>query len=92
MDNPTGNIPWSVYEQLKNDKEYVQSAYPIALGDNYQGFRIVGTEASLFDHRWISPITGEERHPFVIREGRAFERPFEAVLGALVAKETGLMW
>jgi putative ABC transport system permease protein len=39
---------------------------------------------------WISPITGEERHPFVIREGRAFEKPFEAVLGALVAKETGL--
>ncbi len=90
IDNPTGNIPWSVYEQLKNDKEYVQAAYPIALGDNYQGFRIVGTETGLFDHRWISPITGEERHPFVLRDGRVFEKPFEAVLGALVAKETGL--
>lgn len=90
MDNPTGNIPWQVYEQIKNDKEYVQSAYPIALGDNYQGFRIVGTDVGLFDHKWISPITGEERHPFQIAQGRLFEKPFEAVLGALVAKETGL--
>ncbi|HOK08175.1 MAG TPA: ABC transporter permease [Candidatus Hydrogenedens sp.] len=90
MDNPTGNIPWSVYEQVKNDSEYVQSAYPIALGDNFEGFRIVGTDVSLFEHRWISPITGEERHPFKIKEGRVFKEPFEAVLGALVAKETGL--
>lgn len=90
MDNPTGNIPWSVYEQIKNDKEYVQSAYPIALGDNFQGFRIVGTDASLFEHKWISPITAEERHPFKLEEGKIFEKPFEAVLGALVAHETGL--
>ncbi len=90
MDNPTGNIPWEVYEQIKNDKEYVQSAYPIALGDNYQGFRIVGTDPSLFQHKWISPITGEERHPFQIEKGRVFEKPFEAVLGSLVAQETGL--
>ena len=90
MDNPTGNIPWTVYEQIKNDKEYVQSAYPIALGDNFQGFRIVGTDASLFEHKWISPISGEERHPFKLKEGKVFEKPFEAVLGALVARETGL--
>ena len=90
MDNPTGNIPWTVYEQIKNDKEYVQSAYPIALGDNFQGFRIVGTDASLFEHKWISPISGEERHPFKLKEGKIFEKPFEAVLGALVARETGL--
>ncbi len=90
MDNPTGNIPYSVYEQIQNDKEYVQSAYPIALGDNFQGFRIVGTDASLFQHKWISPITAEERNPFKIKEGRVFERPFEVVLGALVARETGL--
>ncbi|MCX8064261.1 MAG: ABC transporter permease [Candidatus Hydrogenedentes bacterium] len=90
MDNPTGNIPWEVYEQIKNDKEYVQIAYPIALGDNYQGFRIVGTEKGLFQHKWISPITGEERQPFQVAKGRIFEQSFEAVLGALVAKETGL--
>ncbi len=90
MDNPTGNIPWSVYEQIKNDKEYVQSAYPIALGDNYQGFRIVGTEVTLFQHKWVSPITGEERFPFKLKEGTFFEKPFDAVLGALVARETGL--
>lgn len=90
MDNPTGNIPWSVYEQIKSHTDYVQSAYPIALGDNYQGFRIVGTDSGLFNHKWISPITGEERSPFQLSKGRIFEKPFEAVLGSLVAKETGL--
>ncbi len=90
MDNPTGNIPWSVYEQIKNDKEYVQSAFPIALGDNYQGFRIVGTVPELFQHKWVSPFTGEERHPFRLKQGKIFEKPFEAVLGGLVARETGL--
>lgn len=90
MDTPTGNIPYAEYEHLKNDTEYVKAAFPINMGDSYQGFRIIGTVRELFNHKWISPISGEERAPFQLAQGQYFEKPFQAVLGALVARQTGL--
>lgn len=90
MDTPTGNIPHAEYEHLKNDTEYVKAAFPINMGDSYQGFRIIGTIPELFEHKWVSPVSGEERAPFQLAEGRYFEKPFQAVLGALVARQTGL--
>lgn len=90
MDYPPGNIPYAVYEGLKADKEYVQAAFPIGLGDSYKGFRIVGTSAEIFDHTWTSPSTGQIREPFAIGEGRRFEKPMEAVIGATVARMSGL--
>jgi len=91
MDQPVGNIPYSVYEAIRDDTDYVEAAFPIGLGDSYQGFRIVGTSVELFDHKWVSPLSFEERDPFNIIRGRAFRAPFEAVLGARVADATGLM-
>jgi putative ABC transport system permease protein len=90
MDAPTGNIPIQVYEEIKADKENVQAAFPIAMGDSYQNFRLVGTVPELFDHKWVSPLTNEERHPFQLAAGRIFERNYEVVLGALAAEQTGL--
>lgn len=90
MDYPPGNIPYSVYEGLKADTEYVRAAFPIGLGDSYQGFRIVGTTNDIFKHTWKSPATGLERAPFSIKEGRKFEAPMEAVVGATVARMSGL--
>jgi putative ABC transport system permease protein len=90
MDQPTGNIPLSEYERLKNDSEYVEAAFPIAMGDSYGGFRIVGTTPDLFDHTWESPSTGALRHPFALAEGERFDQPMEAVIGAVVARQTGL--
>jgi putative ABC transport system permease protein len=91
MDAPTGNIPITEYEKIKNDKEYVQSAFPINLGDSYQRtFRIVGTLPELFQHTWRSLTTAEERAPFTLAEGSCFKNKMEAVLGASVARESGL--
>ncbi len=90
MDSPTGNIPYAEYEQLKADKEYVKAAFPISIGDSYLGFRIVGTVRELFEHKWESLLTGAQRAPFQLADGRYFEKSMEAVLGAAVAQQTGL--
>lgn len=90
MDTPTGNIPLSVYEQLKADTTYVKSAFPIAIGDTYENYRIVGTIPELFEHKWEDPLTDEVRHPFALAQGRIFEQDYEVVIGALVARQMGL--
>ncbi len=89
LDSPTGALPYSVYERLKAHKDVVH-AFPIGLGDTYKGFRIVGTLPEIFDYPWKSSVTGEDRYPFQIAEGRFFDRPLEAVLGYRVALNTGL--
>ena len=44
-----GNLTWEQYELIANDKRRVKTAVPIAVGDNYRGYRIVGVTKSLFD-------------------------------------------
>ncbi|THF83519.1 FtsX-like permease family protein [Cohnella fermenti] len=85
MDNPLANLEPEYYESLADD-ERVSQAVPFALGDNYEGFRIVGTSVSFFDlkARPVDPAY------FRLASGRLFEQPFEAVIGAKVARETGL--
>lgn len=89
MDAPTGNVSYEVYEQIRNHDD-VDAAFPIGLGDSFQGFRIVGVGRDIFDYEWINPITGEMRQLFTLREGRHFEDNFEAVLGATVARRADL--
>jgi len=85
MDSPLGNLEQAYYDQLIADPR-VGQAVPFALGDNYKGFRIVGTDPSFFELR------GRPADPpyFRLAEGKLFGQAFEAVLGADVAKETGL--
>lgn len=85
MDVPTGNIPVKRYEALKANPQVV-AAYAIGLGDNYQGFRIVGTEPNYFDMK--VPKTGAKLLTFA--EGGVYKEPFDVVLGASVAAQTGL--
>lgn len=82
---PIGNLPYRTYEDLARDPR-TRRAVPVGLGDNYVGFPIVGTSAAFFDQR-VKP-----RDPpyFRVAQGRMFGRPFEAVLGAQVAAQTGL--
>lgn len=77
IDVPTGNIPLGELDRLRADPG-VAEAVPLALGDNFQGFRIVGSDDRLL------PLYGA-----TIAEGRSFARPAEAVLGAEVARRTG---
>ena len=85
QDKPIGNIPYAVVDELRKNKE-VERAVPLAFGDNYNGYRIVGTENGIFEQRI------DAHHPTWLNmmEGRAFEKPFEAVLGAKTAQQLHL--
>jgi len=89
LDVPTGNIPYDLYEEVKDDFR-VSAAVPIGLGDNYKGFRIVGTNNDMFT--MMHDELDEEPYPlFELQEGRMdFESDFDAVLGYEVARLTGL--
>lgn len=77
IDQPTGNIPLDSLDMLRKDPA-VKAAIPLALGDNFDGYRIVGTDAS------YAAFYGSQ-----IEQGKMFEKPMDAVLGAAVAKTTG---
>ncbi|MBI4560053.1 MAG: FtsX-like permease family protein [Candidatus Hydrogenedentes bacterium] len=87
MDRPTGNIDYAIYDQLRKHED-VGGAFPVGLGDTFRGFRLVGTTADLLSYVWT--YRGEERQPFQLADGRAFEKPMEAVVGSFVAEQTGL--
>ncbi len=78
VDAPTGNIRLADAEKVMRHP-YVAEAIPLAYGDNFQRYRIVGTEPSYVEHY------GAE-----LAEGRLWETPFEVVVGARVAREAGL--
>ena len=89
LDNPTGAMAYADYERLKQHEDVV-NAFPVGLGDTYKGFRIVGTERQIFDYPWTHPVTGEDRYPFQLEEGKFFDAPMEAVVGYRVALNLGL--
>ena len=79
LDVPTGNIPLDEAEKLSKHP-MVKQAIPLALGDNYRGFRIVGTTRAYPDHYHARLKTG----------GRYWGKEMEAVLGSEVATNGGL--
>ncbi len=78
LDIPNGNIPLAEAEKLEANP-LIQSAIPIALGDNYNGFRIVGTTHDYIDH-----------YGGKLAEGRLYEVQMEAVLGSEVVRKNQL--
>lgn len=86
LDIPTGNIPYSRYEALRNDKR-IASAIPIGLGDNYRGYRIVGTEDKIFS---LTDRKDSNKNLYSLSAGTFFHEDFEAVVGAQVARRSGL--
>lgn len=77
VDQPTGNIPLEARALLERDPA-VARVVPLALGDNFRGYRIVGTDAG------FAALYGLD-----LVAGRTFAAPMEAVLGAEVARATG---
>ncbi len=77
-DVPTGNISLEEANKIKSNP-MVKSAIPLALGDNYKGYRIVGTEQSYPD-----------LYECKLKEGKWFSKPMDVVIGAEVADKTGL--
>jgi len=78
IDIPTGNIPLAAQAQLQQNR-MVKKVIPLALGDSFQGFRIVGTTADYITH-----------YGGTLAQGKLFDGPMQAVLGARAAAATGL--
>lgn len=85
LETSPGNIPWTMYETVRKDPT-VELAVPFAVGDNYKGFRIVGTSDEMF-----TKFEYQAGRKFRPAEGRFFDSGRrEAVIGSFVAERTGL--
>jgi putative ABC transport system permease protein len=78
LDNPTGNISYK--EALKISKNpLIKSAVPISYGDNYKGYRIVGTT-----DEYTALYNAE------LEKGSRVKNAMEVVLGNSVAQKLNL--
>lgn len=78
VDNPTGNIPLSQVNNLRKNP-LVKEVIPMSMGDNYKGYRIVGTNKSYLEHFKTE-----------IAEGKLFSENLEVVVGKVAAENLGL--
>lgn len=78
VDAPTGNIPLDEAQQLTRNP-MIKTAIPLAMGDSYRSFRIVGTNQKYLDHFGA-----------IVAEGKPFAADLETVIGPRVAAITGL--
>jgi putative ABC transport system permease protein len=86
LETSPGNIAWSDYLDIKKDPN-VELAIPIAVGDNYLGYRLVGTLPELFEKVEYAP----GKHYAVEPGGNFFDvTRREAVAGSFAAQKLGL--
>ncbi len=78
IDAPTGNINLAEANKIRRNP-LVKSAIPLAYGDSYRGFRIVGT-----DSNYVAKYEAR------LQSGRMFQADLEVVIGAQAARRTGL--
>lgn len=77
-DNPTGNISLEEANKISGNP-LVNKTIPIALGDNYKGFRIVGTSSE-----YVKLYQGQ------LKAGEWNKQVMEVLIGSTVAENTGL--
>jgi putative ABC transport system permease protein len=86
MEASPANISWSDYQEIQKNP-MVELAVPIAMGDNFRGYRVVGTLPEMFTKTEYAP----GRHYTVKEPGRIFEPTLrEAVAGSFVAEKLHL--
>jgi putative ABC transport system permease protein len=78
LDVPPGNVPLEAVLALKNNPMVAQ-VIPTSLGDNFQGYRIVGTSTD-----YVALYRG------VLTQGVLWDAPMQAVVGAAAARKSGL--
>ncbi len=78
IDNPTGNVYLDDVAAIAQNP-LVKEMIPLSMGDNYQGFRIVGTNKKYFEHFKTK-----------IASGKMFKGNLEVVLGASTAQNANL--
>ncbi len=86
LGDPVGNIPYSTYQKYKQHPA-VEYMIPYGLGDNYKGFKIIGTSEDLFTKFAYKP---EKHLEFAVGTAFKGDSAYQAVLGAEVARATGL--
>jgi putative ABC transport system permease protein len=78
VDAPTGNINYDS-ARVWMRHPFVKTAIPLAFGDNYLGYKIVGTTPDYL-----------EKFKAKLEEGKIFSKEFEVVLGSVIAKKLNL--
>ncbi|WP_447636089.1 ABC transporter permease [Flavobacterium microcysteis] len=78
VDAPTGNISYSEAKTWMKHP-FVKSAIPLAFGDNYRGFKIVGTTPDYLG-----------KFGATVSQGKVFQADFEVVVGAEIAKKLNI--
>jgi putative ABC transport system permease protein len=78
IDAPTGNIS---YQEVKPWMEhpFVETAIPLAFGDNYRGFKIVGTTPAYAD-----------KYDAKLAKGKMYATDFEVVIGSAIAEKLSM--
>lgn len=78
VDAPTGNIS---YDDAKvwMKHPFVKTAIPLAFGDNYRGFKIVGTTPEYL-----------EKFGAKVNSGKIFDKNLEVVVGSEIAKKLNI--
>jgi len=78
VDTPTGNISFDSAKVWMNHP-FVEKAIPLAFGDNYRGYKILGTTTDYL-----------AKYNAKVTEGVLFEKNFEVVVGAEIAQKLNL--
>ncbi len=78
IDFPTGNIKMEEAQRISRSR-LVKQVIPLAMGDNVQGLRILGTNHDYLDLYAVK-----------FAAGKAWEKPFEVTLGSESAQILGL--
>ncbi|NBL65505.1 FtsX-like permease family protein [Flavobacterium sp. NST-5] len=78
VDAPTGNINYAEAEKWMKHP-FVETAIPLAFGDNFRGFKIVGTTPD-----YLKKFNGK------ITSGKIFEKNLEVVIGSEIAEKLNL--
>lgn len=89
LQSPRGTIPYEVYEELHSGRfaGEVEAAIPVCMGGFYAGFPAVGTLPEMFEtFRYF----GDRPYEFESGVNFAADQPWQAVIGAAVARRTGL--
>ena len=74
IDAPTGNISYSEAKSWM-EHPFVAQAIPMAFGDSFKGYKILGTS-----HDYIAKYNAE------LESGKLYQKNFEVVLGAAIAQ------
>ncbi|RZJ72332.1 MAG: ABC transporter permease [Flavobacterium sp.] len=78
VDAPTGNIDYTEAKKWMNNP-MVATAIPLAFGDNYRGFKIVGTTPEYL-----------RKYGAEVKTGKIFEKNFEVVVGSTIANKLNI--